>query len=237
MKRKIEIWMAIFFIFSSLFVSLFSTNVVMSKKIVTGRKIVIDPGHGGGDPGKVAKDGTLEKDVNLEIALLLGEYLKKQGIEVYYTRESDMGLYHEDDKNKKMADLTKRCQLINNIKPDLVISIHQNSYENPSVHGAQVFYYHDSENGQKLAECIQNSIIQTADGSNKRKAKANNTYYILKNTAYPLVIIECGFLSNSEECRKLCDKKYQEKLVEGMYQGIVAYFQKCYNDIYEYKSL
>lgn len=225
MKRKMEIGMAVFLLLSSVMVSFWGTNIVVSKNLIRDRKIVIDPGHGGQDPGKVAADGTLEKDINLEIALRLGKYLEEQGFQVYYTRQSDIGLYQESDSNKKMVDLKKRCQMIENINPDLVVSIHQNSYGDASVHGAQVFYYATSEEGKALGEGIQAGIVTYTDTLNKRKAKGNDSYYILKKTPTPIVIVECGFLSNAEECKKLGSEKYQKKLVEGIYQGILSYYQ------------
>ncbi len=225
MKRKIEIGTTVFLLLASVIVSFWGTNAVVSKKLVKDRKIMIDPGHGGNDPGKVAADGTLEKDLNLQIAVRLGEYLKNKGFEVYYTRQSDDGLYQEDDRNKKMSDLKKRCRMIENIRPDLVVSIHQNSYGDPDVHGAQVFYYTTSEEGKALGEGIQAGIVTYADPANKRKAKGNDSYYILKKTPCPIVIVECGFLSSTAECGKLRSEKYQKKLVEGIYQGILCYYQ------------
>jgi N-acetylmuramoyl-L-alanine amidase len=226
MKLKIELVAAVLLLFIGVAASLLGANMMVSKELVQGKKIVIDAGHGGEDPGKVAADGTLEKDLNLEIALKLGEYLEKQGFAVYYTRQTDIGLYQEQDTNKKMVDLKKRCQIIENVAPDLVISIHQNSYSSSSAHGAQTFYYTTSEQGKLLGESIQTGLITYADHSNTREAKANDSYYILKRTSCPIVIVECGFLSNEEECAQLQKQKYQNKLIEGIYQGLLSYYQK-----------
>jgi N-acetylmuramoyl-L-alanine amidase len=225
MKIKMGLFLAVILLLGAGAAGLLGADIAVGQELVNNRKVVIDAGHGGEDPGKVAADGTLEKDINLEISLKLGEYLKEKGFDVYYTRQTDMGLYREDDSNKKAADLKKRCQIMENASPDLVISIHQNSYESTSVQGAQVFYYTTSEKGKKLGEAIQSGLITYADNSNKRQAKGNDTYYILKKTSCPIVIVECGFLSNPTECSRLQEEKYQECIVRGIYHGILSYLK------------
>lgn len=225
MKQKIEICMAVLFIAVSVLVSVWSVRTVTSKQIAAQTKVVIDAGHGGDDPGKVAADGTKEKDINLEIGLRLGEYLKEQGMSVHYTRQTDRGLYSEGESATKAADLQKRCRIVENIQPDITISIHQNSYSDSSISGAQVFYYTTSEESKRLGEAIQEQLVRCVDPTNHRKAKADDSYYILKKTVSPTVIVECGFLSNEKECEKLQQSAYQKKLVEGIYQGILQYRQ------------
>lgn len=110
-------------------------------------------------------------------------------------------------------------------QPDAVISIHQNSYTDSTAKGAQVFYYSESKEGKKLAEVLQKSLIENADPENHRMAKANTSYYILKNTSAPTVIVECGFLSNPEEERLLNTAQYQEKLVDALQKGICEYLE------------
>ena len=117
MKREIEMVMAVFFIAISLLASVWGVSVVSAKKTASHLKVVIDPGHGGSDPGKVAVDGSLEKNINLAIAQKLGAYLEKQGVEVYYTRESDCELCTESGGSKKAKDLQKRCQIVENVDP------------------------------------------------------------------------------------------------------------------------
>ncbi len=114
--------------------------------------VVLDSGHGGWDPGKVGIDGSLEKDLNLAIALKLKNYLEASGVTVIMTRDGDYGLYDERDSNKKSADMANRCKLINDAAPALTVSIHQNSYHEEPIHGGQVFYYKKSQQGQQLAE-------------------------------------------------------------------------------------
>lgn len=187
--------------------------------------IVIDPGHGGSDPGKVSDTGLLEKDINLEIALLLKEELDSD-YRVILTRESDAGLYSENDTNKKASDMRERCRIIEEEKADMLISIHQNSYTDPDVKGAQVFYYTHSAEGKKLAESIQNSIKEIASPDNNRVSKSNNDYYMLLHTSCPAVIVECGFLSNPGEAELLNSKDYQKLIVSAIRKGIDDYLSE-----------
>jgi len=188
--------------------------------------VCVDPGHGGTDPGKVGINGQLEKDINLAIAKKLKTYLEASDVTVVLTRDKDMGLYSSGDAHKKMADMRKRCQLIEEVKPDLVISIHQNSYHEEYVHGAQVFYYGTSEPGKALAELIQKKMIDYVDPENRRQAKANESYYILKKTNVPIAIVECGFLSNWEEAKKLQDPGYQNKIAWAVAMGMISYMNQ-----------
>ena len=187
------------------------------------RLILIDAGHGGNDPGKVGVDGTLEKDLNLELAKKLKTLLEQQDMEVMLIREEDRGLYDEDGSNKKVQDMKRRCALINEEQPACVISIHQNSYHEESIHGAQVFYYSTSKESERLANTLQSELVRVAEPENTRPAKANDTYYLLKKTNVPVVIVECGFLSNWEDCAKLQDEDYQDKLVWAIHMGVLKY--------------
>lgn len=187
------------------------------------RLVVVDPGHGGMDPGKIGIHGEKEKEINLEISLLLREKLEEQGIQVEITREKDEGLYDEDSSNKKVQDLQRRVEIIHDSQPDCVISIHQNSYSDPAVKGAQVFYYEDSAEGKLLAECLQAALIAEVEPENHRQAKGNTTYYLLKKTDAPLVICECGFLSNPEEAKLLAGEEYQEKITDAIVSGLLEY--------------
>lgn len=192
--------------------------------------VVIDAGHGGRDGGKVSVDGEIyEKDINLEIAYKLKTYLEAENILVIMTREGDEGLYTESDSNKKAADLKHRIEMIDQAVPDLVVSIHQNSYHEPEVSGAQVFYYTTSEEGKKLAEIIQAQLRLSLDPDNHREAKANNTYYLLKKTSTTIVIVECGFLSNPEEAALLKTEEYQDRVAWNIHLGIMQYLNQQQN--------
>lgn len=188
--------------------------------------IVIDPGHGGGDPGKVGVDGSLEKDINLAIYQYLKKELQDKNYKVIMTREKDTGLYDESDTNKKIADLHKRIEIMNQSDVKLVVSIHQNSFTGESSKGAQVFYQSTSEEGKKFAGIMQKKIASCINDGNHRIEKANSDYYILKNSSPVAIIVECGFLSNPQEAALLSDDKYQKKMSSAIAQGISEYIQK-----------
>jgi N-acetylmuramoyl-L-alanine amidase len=185
--------------------------------------VVLDAGHGGNDPGKVGIDGQLEKDINLEIVKKLASYLTASDVEVILTRDSDRGLYRADDSRKKIADMRKRCQIIEEAKPDLAVSIHQNSYHEEYVSGGQVFYYKTSERGKALAELLQERFDFVLGEDNRRLAKPNDNYYLLLHVKEPIVIVECGFLSNKKEADSLEDEAYQDRLAWTIHMGIMEY--------------
>lgn len=188
--------------------------------------IVIDPGHGGRDPGKVGVNDVLEKDINLSISLKLRDILEEKNIKVILTREEDIGLYEETDSNKKRADLNKRIDIINTSDAAFAISIHQNSFTQENVKGAQVFYHSQSKEGERLALIMQEQIKKTLQDGNHRKAKANESYFMLKKTTCPLVIIECGYLSNRTEAELLNSNEYQEKLAMAVGNGVLEYLNR-----------
>ncbi len=200
-----------------------SGRAVADKREKERFHVVIDAGHGGLDPGKVGINGAKEKEINLQIALMLADFLEAGDVEVTLTRADENGLYDEDAPNKKVQDMKRRIGLIEEAAPALTVSIHQNSYPEEYVHGAQVFYYKDSAVGQALAERLQLRLKNDLDPDNKRQVKPNDTYYLLKKTPTPIVIVECGFLSNRGEAQKLCDAYYQEKLAWSIHLGILQY--------------
>ena len=162
--------------------------------------IVLDAGHGGWDPGKTGTNGVNEKELNLAVTEKLAEYLEMGGAEVILTRPSDEAL-----GNGKQTDMAERKRIANESGADILVSIHQNAFPSAKVKGAQVFYHNSSEKGKVLAECVQENLKKRVDGSNHRQAKANDSYYILRTTEIPAVIVECGFLSNHEEEKMLND--------------------------------
>lgn len=208
------------FLIDSRLKAVMSENVLSEKEQYT---VVIDAGHGGFDSGKVGVDGTLEKDVNLVIAKKLEKLLKNADVKVVMTRETDNGLYEESSANKKRQDMINRTSLINQANADCVVSIHQNSYPEESIHGAQVFYYGGSDSGKTLATLIQGELVNDVDPTNHRLEKPDSSYYLLKNCTAPIVIVECGFLSNREESKKIVDDEYQQKLAWAIHLGILQY--------------
>ena len=187
--------------------------------------VVIDAGHGGSDPGKVGINNQLEKEINLKIAEILKDFLQAEGIEVVMTRESDAGLYDEGASNKKVQDMKRRLEIIEKADPVIVVSIHQNSYHEEYVKGAQVFYYTTSESSRQLAEVIQEQL-RSLDPYNRREAKGNDSYFLLKKTSKPIVIVECGFLSNRGEAEKLSSALFQEKMAWNIHMGIMKYLNR-----------
>lgn len=227
MKRYLEVMMAVILLLLAFFLSRQGAFLASKQKQGTDRGyvVVIDPGHGGNDPGKVGVSGVLEKEINLQIAKKLQMLLEAEDVTVVLTREDDAGLYKESDRNKKVADMRARCALITELQPDLVISIHQNSYHEESVKGGQCFYHTASKEAEELAELIQEQF-RKMDETNNRQIQANRSYYLLKKTSVPTVIAECGFLSNREEEGKLTQESYQEQLAWGIHLAILKYLNR-----------
>ncbi|MDE6851106.1 MAG: N-acetylmuramoyl-L-alanine amidase CwlD [Lachnospiraceae bacterium] len=188
--------------------------------------IVVDSGHGGIDPGKVSADGAYEKDINLAIALKLRSELQKRDCQVVMTRENDEGLYDSSASNKKMSDMKKRIEIMNNSNPDLIISIHQNSFSDTISKGAQVFYQASSETGKALAETLQNIWKSQLDPENNRQCKANNDYYLLQHSEATMVIVECGFMSNPGEAAQLQTEEYQSQIAAVLADGVIEYLEQ-----------
>ena len=229
-KKKIIMMVAIalFLIGLSTAVGIKTFNVFNEKeqnpeRLIPKCTIVIDAGHGGFDPGKVGVNNALEKEINLAIAVKLKTLLEQNDVQVIMTRETDEGLYQESDSNKKNADLKKRVEIINSSDAVIAVSIHQNSFPQESSKGAQVFYHSKSQEGKILSEIIQEQIKESIGDGNHRVAKSNESYYMLKKTEIPLVIVECGFLSNWKEAELLVDDTYQAKMVWAIHLGIMNY--------------
>lgn len=187
--------------------------------------VAVDAGHGGDDPGKIGIHGELEKDINLTIALLLKERLEENKVSVVMTRETDRDLAEEFCQNRKVQDLKNRVAMIGETKPDCVVSIHQNSYPEEAIKGAQVFYYETSVEGKKLAEILQSHLVSALDKDNHRLAKGNDSYYLLKKTNAVITIVECGFLSNGEEATLLSTEEYQGKVADAVCDGVMEYLE------------
>ncbi|MBQ7668787.1 MAG: N-acetylmuramoyl-L-alanine amidase [Clostridia bacterium] len=187
---------------------------------VTSKVVIIDAGHGGFDPGAISSNGTLEKDINIKIAVKLQELFEKSGTFTIMTRVSD-----DELGSSKKEDMRARKEIRDINDGSLFISIHLNSFPDGKYSGAQVFYPKDEES-KKLATCIQNSIKENIDNKNDRVAKELSDVYILKQVKIPSVIVECGFLSNSVEERKLKEDAYQEEIAWAIYLGALSYYQE-----------
>ena len=198
-------------------------NEEQTKENTGSKLILVDPGHGESDPGMIGVGGLEEKGINLSVSLLLKDSLESRGYSVVMTRDTDKGLYDASSNNKKAQDMQRRVALISEKTPLLSVSIHQNSYQDASVHGPQVFYYESSEEGRKLATAIQNSLNEKLEVDRPREVKGNTSYYLLKRSQGTLVIVECGFLTNPEEAEKLQTEEYQKKVADAVADGIDAY--------------
>ena len=193
-------------------------------------KILIDPGHGGIDQGASGDMKIGEAPINLAISKKLMTFLEGSGFVVEMTRYDDSGLYSELSgtiRDKKNQDLKNRVELINNSDADLVVSIHLNSFPQKQYYGAHVFYQKKNETTTKLAaDTIQESMKNILDPINKRVPQIKRDIKIMDDTTVPVILIECGFLSNNEEERKLISDDYQEKTAWAIYTGIIKYLNK-----------
>ena len=186
--------------------------------------VLIDAGHGGTDPGSIGYKTKIHEDIlNLKMSKLLKTKLENAGINVVMSRETDDALIEGSGKKWKRKEMEARRELIKKTRPNMVISLHQNSYTNHSLRGAQVFYDKKSEISKLIAESIQEQFKLNLDKS--IKAPSPGDYFMLKCSSAPSVIIECGFLSNEEDEKLLLSPEYQEKIVNSIYRGIVNFFQ------------
>ncbi|HCC06775.1 MAG TPA: N-acetylmuramoyl-L-alanine amidase [Clostridiales bacterium] len=199
--------------------STFTHGLPLSNKV-----IVIDAGHGGKDEGTSGKLEKTEKVINLEVAIKLQKYLEQSGAFVILTRADGMGLHDLTARNKKMSDLAKRKDIINNSYADIMLSIHQNNFSESKYSGSQVFYSSNCEASKNLAKHIQTQMKEVLDKKNDRVEKENKEYYLFKKSKIPNVLIECGFLSNPIEEMKLNDTEYQENVAWAIYKGVLLYY-------------
>lgn len=186
--------------------------------------VVLDAGHGGVDGGALGiSTGTREAEINLAVTLKTGALLESAGVRVVYTRKGEKSLCPDEQYNKKQ-DMRLRGQVIDAARPDIVVSVHMNSYPDLRVRGAQTFYYPDSECGKELAESIQRSL-KMADPNNRRTVKAED-FFLLRTYAGPSALVECGFMTCPEEEKLLQKQEYQEKLAYCIFDGIMRYLMR-----------
>lgn len=201
-------------------------------RLQTSMTMVVDPGHGGMDGGAAGIDGTKESSINLQIARALAEEAQVYGIKVILTRETEDGLYRENAGGRwsKVEDLKARKQIIEESNPDVAVSIHLNSFiADSAVHGAQVFYPGEGDPARKeknklLAEAVQNKLKENLGGNGNRIVLPKNGVYLLKNEE-TMILVECGFLSNSEDLRNLKNPVYQKKIARSIMEGIGEIYQ------------
>lgn len=194
--------------------------------------LVIDPGHGGEDGGAVASDGTLEADVNLQIALRLRSLAELCGVHVEMTRDSASIEYPVDAETlaaRKVADQKQRVERINSIPNAVLISIHQNFFPAPGPHGAEALYA-DTEHSEAFGKLLHEVLKATLDPDNRRvAAPISDEIYLMRSVNCPAVLVECGFLSNPEELEKLKSDSYDQKLALVTLSAYLQYFQTGWN--------
>lgn len=190
--------------------------------------VIIDAGHGGFDGGAVASDGTVEKDINLNIAMVLRRFVEQSGFNVIMTRTSDSATDDVETKAiavRKKSDLKNRLELMRDYPDAIFVSIHLNKFTTSAASGAQVFYSKTDSRSKTLGECIQKSVVGLLQPENTRVIKqGTDSTYLLKNATVPAVIVECGFLSNHSELEKLKNEEYQSKMAFAVYCGILEYY-------------
>ena len=194
---------------------------------VSNKVIVIDVGHGVPDEGAESSNGTTEAESNLKIALKVQNLLEQSGATVILTRSDENAIYDIDSKTlkqKKISDIHNRVKIGNESSADIFVSIHLNKIPQEQYWGWQTFYKQESQEGQKLATCIQNNLNETIQKENNRVPMKIDNIYIIKHVEIPISIVECGFLSNPEEEKLLLTDEYQTKLAWGIYTGIMDYF-------------
>ena len=188
--------------------------------------IIIDAGHGGEDGGAVASDGTLEKDLNLEISLKLNDVLSILGYKTKLIRDYDTDLHTSGNtiRERKVSDIHNRFEIMNNGGNCLYISIHQNKFNEEYVNGAQIFYSPNDSESKELAHLIQKSIsCQLQKGNNRIIKKSGTDIFLLYNATKPTVMVECGFISNAFDLNNLKNSNYQNEMAFSIAMGIINY--------------
>lgn len=192
---------------------------------LSGKVIILDPGHGGPDGGAAGKDGTTEEAITLSVSKKLRTYLQEAGATVYLTREEDKDLASDETKGlsrRKSEDIRNRLNFIHDHKADIFLSIHLNALPSTRWRGAQTFYYPSKDENKHLAKMIQSEIIRNLENTN-REALAKTEMYLLKHAEIPGALVEIGFLSNVDERELLKQENYQDKMAASIYEGVLRY--------------
>lgn len=204
-------------------INIIKTEATMLEMPLIGKIIYLDAGHGGIDPGATYKDIN-EKDIALAITLKLEEALSKKGAIVYLTRRTDTDLADVNATYRKRSDLGKRAKLINESDCELYLSLHLNSYPSTKWAGAQVFFTTKNDSNKIIAEFIQNELKEKMNTN--REFKEIKNMYMYDRISKPGVLIEVGFLSNTNDRNNLLNEKYQEKLVMAITDGVIKYLHQ-----------
>ncbi len=221
MKKGISILVICFCVFALCFcISKGKYQPIINNNVSSKPTIVIDAGHGGVDAGAIAIDNTPEKTINLSIALSLYDYLMVSGINSELIRNGDYEIY-PNGYDRSRSDLYNRMDYINSVHNSMLISIHQNHFDNNAEWGTQIWYSANTELSKTLADNILNNIKYFIQPDNKRINKASDdSYYLLYKAKVPSVMVECGFISNREENKKLQNKEYQNNMAYSILLGV-----------------
>ncbi|MBQ4071761.1 MAG: N-acetylmuramoyl-L-alanine amidase [Clostridia bacterium] len=214
---------------SSRYFSLNKTYVSALSELTDSKTIIIDAGHGGEDCGAIGVNGVYEKDLNLEISTVIGQMLTERGYAVIYTRTEDKLLYTDEENIKgirKISDLKNRCKIGAEHPNSLFISIHMNSFSSPLYSGVHTYYSANNPSSYDLAKGVQSGVQKTLQPDNDRVIKRGENMYLLEHLENPAILIECGFLTNEEECELLCKKEYQKELSFAIVCAIIEYIEK-----------
>ncbi|MBS3937716.1 MAG: N-acetylmuramoyl-L-alanine amidase CwlD [Peptococcaceae bacterium] len=205
-----------------------NSNVVIFSASLAGRVIAVDPGHGGVDPGALGPDGLLEKDIVLDVALRLRTLLQAAGASVVMTRETDTDLSDSalgrQYSRRKRQDLERRVRIVNESKAEILVSIHVNSMVSARWSGAQAFFAEGSDEGQKLAQNLQEALREYLKNTNRQVARGD--FYMLRQSNCPAVLVEVGFISNPREASLLASEEYRRQLAWAIFAGILRYWQR-----------
>ena len=190
---------------------------------LSGKVIILDPGHGGPDGG-ASNSGVLEKDISLSVSNMIRDYLQEQGALVLMTREDDSDLAGDVQgyRARKREDLRQRVEFINQSQADMYLSIHLNAFPSSQSRGAQTFYTLRYKENKELAKFIQAELRDNLENT-KREAKAIDHVYVMKYAEKPGALVEIGFLSNTQERNLLVDANYQNKIAVSVYEGIMRF--------------
>ena len=216
----------VFFLFQN---TNYKKDITTSSTPISNHIIILDAGHGLPDGGATGDNGSIESDINLNIVLKLQKILESSNCTVLLTRSDENGIYDttaDTIREKKISDMKNRVKIANTSNSELFISIHMNKLNEKNVSGWQTFYKNNDEISKKLAKNIQNNLNTYMGKKNTKEIKSISNIYLTENVEIPLVLVECGFLSNNEEKILLQNNAYQDKLVWSIYSGIMDYFER-----------
>lgn len=234
-KRSIKLTLGMLGCFALLVVCARVTeNVVPASATADERPvIVVDAGHGGLDSGAVGVNGTLEKDINLSVALHLRDMLELSGFNVVLTRDEDISIYDagvEGIRNQKLSDMDNRLEIVQSYPDSIFLCIHQNNYTDPQYFGGQMFYNNNNPDNRTLAQIMQNRFASLQQGNDREIKLSGDELYLLKSNPNPSLMIECGFLSNPDEEARLATTEYQQQVAFTIFSGVLEFIDATKDD-------